>query len=234
MMRKIQVIEIIMLFLLVLTNIVSAEGVITSASIENPEDCTYRWSCSDWLPEKCPENRIQTRKCTNAGDCSDDLDKPKEKQGCRYTTIPEHLFDIKLGLQRDVINNVYELSAWVTFESFGSEPTPINLTYIILDEFGNEVYTKEDHVVVETEKFVTEWFAGLDLDYGKYTLVLKTLYNVDVGDEFTQEFTIEREGWLLSLSSTSVMIGALAIIIIFIIGTVIYKDRKSKEVDERK
>jgi len=231
-MRKIQVAEVLILFILALTNIVSAEGVITTASIENPEECTYRWFCSEWFPEKCPENQIQTRKCTNAGDCLDTYQKPEEKRGCRYTTIPEQLFDIKLGLQSDTINNVYELSAWVTFESFGTEPTPVNLTYVILDELGNEVYTKEDHIVVETEKFITEGFAGLDLDYGRYTLVLRTLYNVDVEDEFIQEFTIEKEGWLSLLSLTSIMIGILAIIIIFVIGTIIYKNRKSREVNE--
>jgi len=227
-MRKVKIAEVLVLFVLVLVGgaSVTAQGAITSSSIHNPEDCIYRWFCSDWFPEKCPENQIQTRSCTNAGDCPDDFDKPKEKQDCFFMTIPSQLFDIKLGLQNDVINNVYELSAWVTFESFGSEPTSVNLTYIILDELGNEVYKKEDRVVVETEKFIAEGFAGSNLDYGRYTLVLKTLYNVDVEDEFRQEFTIEEEGLLESLSLISVLIGILAIIVLFIVVTIIYKKRK--------
>lgn len=213
--RKIQVIEVLILFILVLTNIVSAEGFITSATTENSDNCTYRWFCSDWNPADCPKNQIQTRKCTNAGDCPDDFDKPKEKQSCRYK-IPEQLFDIKLELESDTIYNSYQLTAWVEFESFGREPTPVNLTYIILDKEESIVYTKEDYIVVETERFVAESFEGLNLKPGEYVLVLKTLYNIEIEDEFRQEFKIEEEikiSWPMILA----IIVAEAIIIFIII-----------------
>jgi len=220
--------EILVSILLILagSTVVTAKSTITSASVENSEGCTYRWFCSDWLPEECPENQVQTRKCTNAGDCSDDFDKPKEKQGCFYATIPTQLFDIELGLQKELISNTYELSAWVTFESFGSESTPVNLTYTILDEFGNVVYTKEDYLVVETERYVTTGFLGLELEPGEYMLVLETLYDVDVRDEFIKRFTLEEEKKVWSARSVLVVI---FLVLAFLIGLMMFKRRKAKD-----
>jgi len=227
-MRKIQIVEVLILFTLMLTNIVSAESLITSSSVGYADGCTYRWFCSDWLPEKCPENQIQTRKCTNAGDCPDDLDKPKEKQGCIFG-IPKQLFDIKLELESDTMYNSYKLQAWVFFESFGTETTPVNLTYVILDEFGNEVYTKKDYLTVETERFLTEDFTGLDLRPGKYSLLLKTLYNVNIEDEFEQEFIIEEKIKIWPIISITVVI---SLIIIFIIDLFMKWREKAREANK--
>ena len=220
------IILIFLIFSLFGNAIVSSQSFITSSSIKNPEGCTYRWFCSDWNPADCPKNQIQTRKCTNAGDCSDDFDKPEEKQSCRYT-IPKQLFDIKLELESDTIYNSYQLTAWIKFESFGREPTPVNLTYIILDKEESIVYTKEDYIVVETERFVVESFEGLNLGPGEYVLVLKTLYNVEVEDEFRQEFKIEEEfkiSWPMILA---IFIGG--VIIIFVVDLLMRWYEKVKE-----
>jgi len=216
---------IFLMFFLFENLIVSADSLITSSSVDYANDCTYRWFCSDWNPDDCPENQIQTRKCTNAGDCPDDFDKPKEKRGCIYG-IPKQLFDIKFELESGLIYNPNQLTAWVTFESFGSEPTPVNLTYIILDKEGNIVYTKEDYIVVETERFTFESFEGLNLGPGEYVLVLKTLYNVEIEDEFRQEFKIEeveKLNWSIILA---IVFGA--VVIIFIIDLFMNWHEKGK------
>jgi len=147
---------------------------------------------SEWEPTECPENGVQKRKCNNAGDCPDTYQKPKEKRGC-ISELPKQLFDIKLELARYTVYAPEDLAAWIRFESFGTEPTPINLTYIILDKQENVVYVKEDYLVVETEEFVVEKFEGLELEPGKYSLLLKTLYDVDVEDEFRQDFEVKSE-----------------------------------------
>jgi len=196
-MRRMRIIILIIafsLFSLFGSNLANTQSPVTTV-VENIGECDYRWFCSDWYPTDCPENQIQTRKCTNAGDCPDTYQKPEEKQSCTLE-LPKQLFDIKLELAYSEYSEVYspkDLTAWIRFESFGTEPTPINLTYIILDEQENIVYVKEDHLVVETEEFVVERFEGVDLKPGKYSLLLKTLYNTDIEDEFIQNFEVKSE-----------------------------------------
>jgi len=181
---------LIMLFLF-LINLVSSQSSITTV-VEDLEDCDYRWFCSDWFPEGCPENGLQTRKCNNAGDCPDTYQKPEEKRGCT-PELPKQLFDIKLELEHYKVYAPEDLVAWVRFESFGTEPTPINLKYIILDKKENVVYMKEDSLVVETEEFVIEKFEGVELKQGDYSLLLKTFYGDNVVDEFRQDFVVKSE-----------------------------------------
>jgi len=102
------------------------------------------------------------------------------------------LFDITFSLDDSLIQSSDELSAIVTFENFGTGPTLIDLTFIILDEVGNEVYREEDRITVIIEEVLRKSFTGLNLPRGKYTLVLHTLYDVDVFDEFRQEFEIRK------------------------------------------
>ncbi len=109
-------------------------------------------------------------------------------------TIPSQLFDITFTLEDFLIQNVDELSGVVTFESFGKVPTPVDLVFIILDESGNEIYRVESDITVTTEEVLRWNYETLDdLPKGKYTVILETLYNVDVFDEFRQEFEIGRE-----------------------------------------
>jgi hypothetical protein len=103
---------------------------------------------------------------------------------------PKQLFDIKLELERSVLYDSRNLAAWVSFENFGKETTPVNLTYIILNGSGDEVYTKKAFITVQTERFVIESFSDLHLGQGKYTLVLRTSYSSNVTDYFRQNFEI--------------------------------------------
>jgi len=102
----------------------------------------------------------------------------------------DQLFDITFELDSSIVLSVEDLVARTTFESFGTEPTLINLTFIILDELGNQVYSEKDSLVVETENVFTKEFPNLDLEIGKYTIILNTLYNEDVEDGFWKEFEI--------------------------------------------
>ena len=105
--------------------------------------------------------------------------------------LPEQLFDITFNLEDISISGVGELFGIVTFESFGTVPTLVNLTFIILNEAGNEIYREEGSITVTTEEVLRWNYETLgELPDGKYTAVLNTLYNVDVFDEFRQEFEI--------------------------------------------
>lgn len=222
-MEKMNKIILIMLFLF-LVNLVSSQGSITTV-VEDLEDCNYRWFCSDWFPEKCSQSGIQTRKCNNAGDCPDTYQKPEERRGCT-PELPKQLFDIKLELEHYKVYAPEDLAAWIRFESFGTEPTPINLTYIILDKKENVIYMKEDSLVVETEEFIVEKFEGVNLKNGEYSLLLKTFYGDNVVDEFRQDFVVRSEMRIL----VYIIIGLVILGIIYLIVFTRKKKVKKKMV----
>lgn len=107
------------------------------------------------------------------------------------------LFDIRFDLDDNLVDGTEDLVARVSFESFGAEPTPVNLNFIFLDENGNELYSAEVYEIVETEKIVVKKFGDLGFPNGEYSLVLKTLYNVDVEDEFVRKFEIRERDFYL-------------------------------------
>ena len=104
--------------------------------------------------------------------------------------LPRQLFDISLEIDEARISDIKDLVARAIFTSFGTEPTAVDLTFTILNQAGEEVYRSNDFITVETEAVFTKKFENISLPLGKYTLVLKTLYNVDVEDQFSQDFEI--------------------------------------------
>ncbi len=145
--------------------------------------------------------------------------------GTCVKTAPEQLFDITFNLDDTIIQNANELSGVITFESFGQVPTPVNLTFTITDKAGIEFYREESEITVEVEELLRWNYEGLELDEGKYTAILETLYNVDVKDEFRQEFEIKEESflaiWIWYLVGAGVIL-ILSLIVLFI------KIRKNK------
>lgn len=137
--------------------------------------------------------------------------------------IPIHLFDISLEVDDITIDRLADLTARVIFVSFGTEPTPVDLTFTVIDKDNQEVYQDKKHLVVETEVVFVKNFKDvtLDLKPGPYTLVLKTLYNTDVEDEFSQEFEITSTVSLANLIKSPVVWVLLAITFSFTSGVFI-------------
>jgi len=161
------------------------------------------------------------------GDVEDIFSKEFEIRS-KISKSGKQLFDIKFELDRRTIEKAEDLTARVMFESFGSEPTPVNILFTFLDENGEEVYSEKNNAIVETEKILTKKFSYLNLDKGDYTLVLTTLYNVNVEDEFREKFSIVGEKnyeWLNWLSF------ALNFLFLFI---VVFLLRRSSFVKGRK
>jgi hypothetical protein len=143
--------------------------------------------------------------------------------------IPAQLFDIIFDLEEYKISDSRDLVALAGFENFGVEKTLVELVFIILDAEGNRVYEEENYIVVETEGFLRETFENLDLDYGKYIIVMETLYGDDVRDEFRLDFEIEmkvdvvtcmRFNWIFWL--------LLSIIFILLVWVIILKIKLRK------
>jgi len=139
--------------------------------------------------------------------------------------IPSELFDIALIVDKTQITNVSELTARVTFVNFGNKDTPVEMTFTIVDEKGKEYYRSVDNTTVQTEGVFNKTFEGLLLDKGKYTLVLNTLYNTNIRDEFKQGFEIG-----ISSENKPLIIligGVIALIFIFwIVGLIGRKGKK--------
>ena len=159
--------------------------------------------------------------------------------------IPSQLFDITFNLEDTIIQNSNELTSIVTFESFGTIPTPVDLTFIVLDEDGNEVYRKKSKITVTTEEVLRWNYETLgELSKGKYVAILQTLYNVDVYDEFRQDFEIGKEkrgitGKVVDLIGGKVNLWIVeGVIGLFVLGGLawwlIKKQKKRKEKKQRK
>ncbi len=103
---------------------------------------------------------------------------------------PEQLFDINLELDQTQVRRIEDLVARVVFVSFGRVPTPVDMTFDILDSDKNIIHTEEGHVTVETENVFTKNFSGIELAPGKYYVRLTTLYNVSIEDKFVQSFEV--------------------------------------------
>ena len=132
--------------------------------------------------------------------------------------IPEQLLDVKLEIEDKELYDPAELIARITFESFGRDPVLINLTYIILDEIREILFTETGNITVYTEKVLTKKFENLNLDTGKYSLVLKIKYYTNITDEFEQNFEIKREeirvGLIPGVESIHIVISLLVLIAI--------------------
>jgi hypothetical protein len=142
--------------------------------------------------------------------------------------ITNQLFDIYLKLDSVSINKIDELNPRVMFTSFGKTPTPVNMTFDILNGNSQILYSKTENIIVETERVYSKDFTGLILPDGKYTIRLTTLYNGNVKDEFRQAFEVKgtavANAWL-----------AIAIWIIYILivagtaGFIIFRFIKRKK-----
>lgn len=152
----------------------------------------------------------------------------------------DFLFDIRFLLEDTILTSSDELSAILIFENFGVGATQIGLTFIILDEEENEIYREEENITIETEEVLRKSFKRLNLDAGKYTLILQTLYGANVIDEFRQNFEIEKEyalvthlknNWVYYLIGV-VIFSLLVCILILIIK--LRKKKKSKKTRKKK
>jgi len=150
------------------------------------------------------------------------------------TPIPEQLFDITFDLDSAVVEKPDKISARVSFNNFGLVPTLVDLTYTIIDSSGTEVYSEKGSVTVETEQLLTKSFETSALEAGGYTLVLKTVYNTNVTDEFRQAFEITERITPASsgiLESTwTYVIGVVIALVAFLFYTV-YRNKSYPDED---
>ena len=173
---------------------------ISSTSVIPASSCLTNWTCAAW--SSCI-NGTQTRSCSDSNTCGNVYGRPETTITCGTNiTSPSQLFDIRLDLDSIAIKTSNELNSLITFTSFGTVPTFVDLTYSILDSSGNEVYSEKGNVTVTTEQIVRKNFENLNLLNGKYTLILTTVYGDNVKDEFKQYFSVGETGIFQSPKSS--------------------------------
>ncbi len=144
---------------------------------------------------------------------------------------PGQLFDIALEIDDTTIDDIKELVARVIFESFGTEPTPVDMTFVVENEKGTEIYRVLGNIVVETEAVFTQTFENVEINLsdGKYTLVLTTLYSEYVEDEFRTDFWIGIKPPIWQ--SAWYWVGVGGILLITTVVIVVIEKRKKRKVD---
>ncbi len=140
--------------------------------------------------------------------------------------VPKQLFDITMNIEDATIESSDELVAIITYESFGSVPTPVDLTYTIYNKDGEIVHSERGEVIVETENIERKYFKGLNLPEGEYYLIFETIYNVDVSDEFRGDFEIKKQDAKSSLLWLWIIIGMGLVVLVLVI--VYFLRRKKK------
>jgi len=213
--------------------------------------CAYNWDCTDWEPFVCPENSIRTRTCINQGTCIGTFGKPQETQACTPDSefspeIPERLLDIKLELGDDVIytsrliglvglrNLVNRLTAIITFSNFGDLPLPVSLNYIILNEFGEEVYSETGNITIFTNAIINKEFDNLNLASGEYKFISRIRYGDGIVEDFEEEFEIRERvipGYILYGIIGITFLVIILIIIWFILRK---KEREGKRMTKKR
>ncbi len=131
---------------------------------------------------------------------------------------PPQLFDIRLELPMSELHDGSELTARVSFQSFGTVPTPVDMEFLIIDESGKIWNSWNDSTVVETEGLFTKRFPELELPVGTYALHLNTRYAGNVVDSFHAEFRIVPLAWWWILGVIGVLILVFAVYRLFHLG----------------
>lgn len=156
--------------------------------------------------------------------------KNETEQELNVSKNPKELFDIRMDLEDTSIKSSDELEVVVTYESFGSVPTLVNLTFEVFDSEGNLIYFRNDFIIVNVEEIRRYTFEDLDLVDGEYEFVLTTLYNIDVADKFRSKFIVGEKYKALDL-----LMNYWWIFILFVlIGVVLFFTKRIKIPNKRK
>ena len=136
-----------------------------------------------------------------------------------------------MTLDSSVLKESGDLTVRTRFESFGTVPTWVDLTFVILDESGQDVYRTQDGITVETEINYWKDFASLKLVPGYYVMVVNTLYNDNVSDQFRHDFSVQANGstfpWYYILVALEV-IGAVVLVSYIVFIMMRRRKRKSR------
>jgi hypothetical protein len=146
--------------------------------------------------------------------------------GNNVNFIPAQLFDITFIVSDGDIYELLDVLAVVTFDNFGTEAIPVELTYTLFNSDNEIIFVDSDSEIVESVKSLVRDFKNQDLELltGSYRLVLETVYGDNVRDSFVSNFSVlEKQssffsGWILYL------FGFISFVIILFLFLFIYRN----------
>jgi hypothetical protein len=193
----------------------------------------HNWGCLEW--SECIDGK-QTRTCDSYDECRNVAEAPETERDCG---VPGLLLDITFELEEEIIFVSDGLEAVITFDPLEDVSTAVDLTFIILDENGVEIYRGSDEITVTTKEVFRKNFVGLNLPDGEYTFVFSYLYGDDIQDEFIQKFTIggrititgEVVGWVFN--GGKYWVGGILAFIVLIVSALLLGRRKRRIITER-
>lgn len=147
--------------------------------------------------------------------------------------IPKYLFDITFNLYKTEIGGIEQLRGHGTFENFGSETSQLHYTLILYDNKVKEIFSIDKVITVETQEFLGfdfEEFKHLELEPGKYTVVLSTFYDEDTKDIFVQDFYIA--GFFKPKVQLFTFI-LFSVVIFLIMFLIVFEVKKEKTIEKK-
>jgi hypothetical protein len=146
--------------------------------------------------------------------------------------IPKHLFDVTFNLYKTQIGTVEQLRGHGTFENFGTETSELHYTVILYDDNIKKIYSIDKVITVQTHEYLNfnfDEFKHLELEPGKYTIVLSTYYGEDTKDIFVQDFYISEFFKPKIQIITFIIFSIIIFLMLFLIIFEIKKGRTKKE-----
>jgi hypothetical protein len=162
------------------------------------------------------------------------LKTPKIKD--ELSNLPDFLFDITFELFYHSITSLSELSSKITFQSFGTKDTPVDLKIKLFDDSGKLLSEYSKNIIVQTETAFFEnfdKFKELDLVYGDYIITLTTIYGPNIEDTFQQNFSIVKPKAKHISTNLTILFILLLVLVIYKIININKFDKTQKKISSK-
>ncbi len=177
-----------------------------------------------------PEIPAQKRNNNNGSSIINKANLANTSQGIANSQYQTNTLTTHLSLNKTTVTTVKNLVANVVFNSSKQTPTHVLMTFSILADNGNVVWSNEATTTVRTQLVYTKHFSNTPkLSAGSYTLKLYTRYNGKASRLLAERFTIEPQATPTPTARVFWLIDGLELLLIaFLIFLVIKRWRGNK------
>jgi hypothetical protein len=146
-----------------------------SASLPSKGKCIYNWVCSAWAPSECTDNGVQTRTCTNLGNCTGIEGKPAETKTCVRSATETGPLSVDVYIWETAPGQKPYATISVKLETGITPDEGMVIDYQITDSSGNTFYSDRDvRAQGEPLSFMREF--DVSLRDGVYSLTTTARY----------------------------------------------------------
>lgn len=195
--------------------------------------CTYNWICTEWFPNACPKEEIQTRVCVNKGDCSGTQNIPPQIQTCIPGEINQTgpLFDIfaKIPIKNKIAVPGEKINLNIEMINIGDiETLDVFFKYWITDENNKLILEVQDtRAITEKKEFEIGFNLPENLSPGLYKILVEITYDDGKTALAQDTFQVVKSKKIFYMKIFLYVLAAL--LIISLITTLIIKSGKKKK-----